>query len=226
MVDNIIETTTHDYEPVNKYIDEKARLRRTRSVWGYTRSLSLFLVALGIFLILAAYAYHIFKKPHQLIESNKTQNERVVKDLIEKDNEIKDLKRKLESDTNNQELQDKIKKLEEEKKQMEEKLKQENEKIVDGKRVVYNETAVKFSKYPEDPKVGEVIVTTGFQWETVDAMRYGERHSSSWCYIGKVGEGEGMSYWFDKPDQDQSVVLREMGITKSEAESYNKYCTN
>ena len=99
-------------------------------------------------------------------------------------------------------------------------------KIVDGKRVVYNETAVKFSKYPEDPKVGEVIVTTGFQWETVDAMRYGERHSSSWCYIGKVGEGEGMSYWFDKPDQDQSVVLREMGITKSEAESYNKYCTN
>ena len=115
MADNIIETRTHDYEPVNKYIDEKARLRRTRSVWGYTRSLALFLVALGIFLILAAYAYHIFKKPHQLIESNKTQNERVVKDLIEKDNEINDLKRKLESDTNNQELQDRIKKLEEEK---------------------------------------------------------------------------------------------------------------
>ena len=70
MVDNIIETTTHDYEPVNKYIDEKARLRRTRSVWGYTRSLALFLVALGIFLILAAYAYHIDRKSTRLNSSH------------------------------------------------------------------------------------------------------------------------------------------------------------
>ena len=66
MDNKTIETIDHDYTPVNKYIDEKARLRRTRSVWGYTRSLALFLIALGIFLILAAYAYHIFKKPHQL----------------------------------------------------------------------------------------------------------------------------------------------------------------
>ena len=61
MSHKIIETTSHDYQPVNKYIDEKARLKRTKSVWGYTRSLALFLVALGIFLILAACAYHIFK---------------------------------------------------------------------------------------------------------------------------------------------------------------------
>lgn len=58
-----IQYKVHDYDPVNKYIDEKARLRRTKSVWGYTRSLALFLVALGIFLIFAAYAYHIFKNP-------------------------------------------------------------------------------------------------------------------------------------------------------------------
>ena len=51
-----IQYKVHDYDPVNKYIDEKARLRRTKSVWGYTRSLALFLVALGIFLIFAAYA--------------------------------------------------------------------------------------------------------------------------------------------------------------------------
>ena len=63
MSHKIIETTTHDYQPVNKYIDEKARLKRTKSVWGYTRSLALFLIALGIFLILATYAYHVFKKP-------------------------------------------------------------------------------------------------------------------------------------------------------------------
>ena len=67
MADKTIETITHNYEPVNKYIDEKARFRRTRSVWGYTRSLALFLIALGIFLILAAYAYHIFKKPHEQV---------------------------------------------------------------------------------------------------------------------------------------------------------------
>ena len=226
MARKTIETISYNYDPVNNYIDDQARLKRSASSWRYAKSTALILVAAGILAVLLAWAYHIYKKPHPILETNKTQNERVVNDLIEKDKSIKNLKEKLESDSDNQDLKDKIKKLEEEKKQMEEKLKQENEKIVDGKRVVYNETAVKFSKYPEDPKVGEVIVTTGFQWETVDAMRYGERHSSSWCYIGKVGEGEGMSYWFDKPDQDQSVVLREMGITKSEAESYNKYCTN
>ena len=62
MVHKIIETTRHDYDPVNKYIDEKARLRRTKSIWKNTRSASLGLIAFGVFLILAAYAYHIFKK--------------------------------------------------------------------------------------------------------------------------------------------------------------------
>ena len=64
MAHRIFETTTHDYDPVNKYIDEKARLRRTKSTWRYTKALALFLLAFGLFLILAAYAYHIFKKPH------------------------------------------------------------------------------------------------------------------------------------------------------------------
>ena len=69
-----IQYKVHDYDPVNKYIDEKARLRRTKSVWGYTRSLALFLVALGIFLIFAAYAYHIFKKPHPIEEILNSDN--------------------------------------------------------------------------------------------------------------------------------------------------------
>ena len=64
MAHRIYETTTHDFDPVNKYIDEKARLRRTKSTWRYTKALALFLLAFGLFLILAAYAYHIFKKPH------------------------------------------------------------------------------------------------------------------------------------------------------------------
>ena len=68
MAHRIYETTTHDFDPVNKYIDEKARLRRTKSTWRYTKALALFLIAFGLFLILAAYAYHIFKKPHPLSE--------------------------------------------------------------------------------------------------------------------------------------------------------------
>ena len=70
MAYKVFETTSHDYDPVNKYIDEKARLRRTKSTWRNTKSLALFLLALGVFLILAAYAYHIFKKPHERLLSN------------------------------------------------------------------------------------------------------------------------------------------------------------
>ena len=110
--------------------------------------------------------------------------------------------------------------------EIEEKLKEKNEKIVDGKRVVYNESAVKFSKYPENPDIGDIVVTTGFQWDTVDSMRYGEPHASSWCYLGVAGEGESISYWFDKSGNDQSVALREMNITETQAKSYKKYCAN
>ena len=80
-----IQYNIHDYEPVNKYIDEKARLRRTKSVWGYTRALALFLVALGIFLILAAYAYHIFKKPHPIEEILNDNNKDIVENTSEKE---------------------------------------------------------------------------------------------------------------------------------------------
>ena len=75
-VDNI-QYNVHDYDPVNKYIDEKARFRRTKSVWGYTRALALFLVSFGAFLILVAYAYHIFKKPYPIEEILKNNNENI-----------------------------------------------------------------------------------------------------------------------------------------------------
>ena len=80
-----IQYKVHDYDPVNKYIDEKARLRRTKSVWGYTRALALFLVALGIFLILAAYAYHIFKKPHPIEEILNDNNKDITENISEKE---------------------------------------------------------------------------------------------------------------------------------------------
>ena len=85
MSNDQIQYNVHDYEPVNKYIDEKARLRRTKSVWGYTRALALFLVALGIFLILAAYAYHIFKKPHPIEEILNNDNKDISQNTSEKE---------------------------------------------------------------------------------------------------------------------------------------------
>ena len=72
--DRSADSRIHDYSPVNKYIDEQARIRRTRSVWGYTRSIALSLAALGIFLLLLALAYWIFNKPYQTTD-NQTQIE-------------------------------------------------------------------------------------------------------------------------------------------------------
>jgi len=221
MSDEKIQYEVHDYDPLNKYIDERSRIKRTRSVWGYTRSLALFLIALGIFLILAAYAYHIFKKPHlQLIEENNTQTERQVNDLIEKDKEIKDLKKQIESNPENEILKNKLKKIEEEKAELEKELEKKNEKIVDGKKVVYIEDPSTFKSTTQ----GEYTIKTGFSWETVDDMRYGEPHTETWCYLTKAGY-EGHTYWFNK-DTDQSSALKMLDMTKSQAESYEKYCAN
>ncbi len=130
MSHKIIETTTHDYQPVNKYIDEKARLKRTKSVWGYTRSLALFLIALGIFLILAAYAYHVFKKPHYL----NTENNQLLKEdkknlldqeLREKQEKIDNLEKKLKESPENNLLKEEITKLQREKKQLENQIEQQ-----------------------------------------------------------------------------------------------------
>ena len=65
MVHKIIETTRHDYDPVNKYIDEKVRLRRTKSIWKNTRSAALGLLALAFFNF-SRICLYIFKKPHPL----------------------------------------------------------------------------------------------------------------------------------------------------------------
>ncbi len=226
MAHRIYETTTHDFNPVNEYIDEKARLRRTKSTWRYTKALALFLLAFGLFLILAAYAYHIFKKPHpRFIQKDNIQTERLVNNLIEKDKKIKNLKKELDTDNDNQELKDRITQLEKEKKEMEEELNKENEKIVDGKKVIYNETSSKFLKYPKNAQPGEIVVTTGLSWDTTESMMYGEPHSSSWCYIERAGD-KGASYWFSEKDKDQTGVLNILGLSKSEAENYEKYCSN
>ena len=216
MAHRIYETTTHDFDPVNKYIDEKARLRRTKSTWRYTKALALFLIAFGLFLILAAYAYHIFKKPHEklLTEEKLTNSEKVIKqnlneEILRKDEKIQNLQKQINTNPENQKLQQELDELKKEKDALENQI----------KNVVYNSDAVVFEKQT----IGDFTITTGFSWNTVDDLRYGKKHVDDWCYLRKSGTT--LDYYYDR-DASQDLNLSAMNITKSEAESYRKYCSN
>ena len=216
MAHRIFETTTHDYDPVNKYIDEKARLRRTKSTWRYTKALALFLLAFGLFLILAAYAYHIFKKPHdkfitqnQVIKSEEKIKQNLNEEISKKETKIQDLESKINTNPENERLKEELEKIKNEKEVLESQL----------QNVVYNNEAVVFDKQT----IGGFVITTGFSWNTVDDLRYGKKHSTDWCYLTKSGTT--LDYDFDSK-ANQDVNLSEMNITKSEAESYKKYCSN
>ena len=216
MAHRIYETTTHDFDPVNKYIDEKARLRRTKSTWRYTKALALFLIAFGVFLILAAYAYHIFKKPHdkvfttnEIIKSEEKIKQNLNEEIVAKEEKIDDLENQIQTNPENQKLKEELDKITKEKEALENQL----------QNVVYNSEAVVFDKQT----VGQFVVTTGFSWNTVDDLRYGKKHTTDWCYLTKSGTT--LDYDFESK-ANQDVNLAEMNISKSEAESYKKYCSN
>ena len=216
MDNKTIETIDHDYTPVNEYIDEKARIRRTKSVWGYTRSLALFLIALGIFLILAAYAYHIFKKPHAIIYSEneiiKSQEEEkdINNDIIEKNDEIQEKENELKNSPENEKLKEELEDLKKEKAELEKKLDD----------VAYTESVSVFKSKDID---NNLTVTTGFKWKKLDNLRSGKKHDSDWCYI--ESNTTTAKYYFDN-QTDQSALLKELGITESEALNYKKNCKN
>ena len=216
MAHRIYETTTHDFDPVNKYIDEKARLRRTKSTWRYTKALALFLIAFGLFLILAAYAYHIFKKPHdkvfttnEIIKSEEKIKQNLNEEIVDKEEKIDDLENQIQTNPENQKLKEELDKITKEKEALENQL----------QNVVYNSEAVVFDK----KTVGQFVITTGFSWNTVDDLRYGKKHTTDWCYLTKSGTT--LDYDFESK-ANQDVNLTEMNISKSEAESYKKYCSN
>jgi hypothetical protein len=169
MSENKITYSVHDYTPVNKYIDEKSRIQNTKSVWGYTKSIALFLLALGLFLILAAYAYHLYKNNYY-------------NDLVEEGKEIN--------------------------------------KTVEGEQVVYSQTV---NRFDESPTIGRFRVITGYKWDTVNDLRFGKPHVSTWCYLELISNGT--KYSFDR-DFDQSGQLNLMNISESEAQSYQNYCSN
>ena len=245
MGSKIVETT-HDYEPINKYIDEKSRIKRTKSVWGYTKSLALFLIALGIFLILAAYAYHIFKKPHPLHQDqiDQEQSENINKEIIKKNNQIQQLEGsiaqlesnigQLEADIENNpenkqltqqlaektEEAEKIKKEAEktikEKEEIEKKLEEKNRKIVDGEVIKYNKTTHQFESVERE---GYLITTRRKYPTTTDLLEQTGKYKET-CYISK----NNMKFEYSEPVEFQMKALNVIGLTENQAMSYKKYC--
>ena len=215
MAHRIYETTTHDFDPVNKYIDEKARLRRTKSTWRYTKALALFLIAFGLFLILAAYAYHIFKKPHSLSEyktetvSSKSIENEFNKEIIEKNNLIEKKNKELQLNPENELLKKEIENLKKEKADIQKKL----------ENVVYDESVTVF----KSKEVDEYTVTTGFAWNKVDDLRFGKEHDSDWCYL--ESNFTSAKYYFNI-EREQNALLNELRLNENQAKNYKKYCKN
>ena len=75
MAHRIYETTTHDFDPVNKYIDEKARLRRTKSTWRYTKSSCIISFSFWLISYFSSICLSYFQKPHDRFFTN----DRVIK---------------------------------------------------------------------------------------------------------------------------------------------------
>ena len=133
MSDEKIQIETHNYDPVNKYIDDQARLKRSASTWRYAKAAALIMVAAGILAVLLAWAYYLYKKPHRLVSlseinqkvlenedrlieaekklpkdseiSTSTKENQLRDQINDKDLEIAKLKQQLENNPENQKLE-------------------------------------------------------------------------------------------------------------------------
>lgn len=75
MSEKKIQINENDYDPVNRYIDDQSSLRRSRSFWGYAKSIALILIALGILAILIAYAFYLYKKKDYQVKVDQIRQE-------------------------------------------------------------------------------------------------------------------------------------------------------
>ena len=155
MSDENIQYDVHDYEPVNKYIDDQSRLKRSASTWRYAKAATLIMVGVGILAVLLAWAYYLYKKPHRLvslseieqrvllneerlidnesrlpvekeIQTNTVSNQ-IQSNINEKDQEILELKKQLENNPANEALIEETKKLEKEKQALQEELNEQSQ---------------------------------------------------------------------------------------------------
>ena len=220
MSDEKIQYEVHDYDPLNKYIDERSRIRRTRSVWGYTRSLALFLLALGIFLILAAYAYHIFKKPHDSVRSDTSVSEdsekQISQEIANKDDEIEKLENQLENNPDNENLKKQIKSLEQEKQELEKKLSEQSNIHTNFTKFKWDYNAVINGK--------KVAVATRYHYkESIDAEPYEIN-----CYVDFLRDDlstlELGTEYSSFPDGISDEHKQTLNASKQDFENLINYC--
>ena len=248
MANKISETTTHNFDAVNQFIDEKARFKRTKSAWGYAKVFTLCILALGIFLILAAYAYHLFKKPHPLeAKFDQQQSEYMNKEIINKNNRIKQLEgnisqlegniAKLKEDVKNnpenqqlkQQIEQKTKEVEtakqvaektrKEKEEIEKKFNEQTQKMIDGKLYKYNQTTFQFVSSPLIDN--KYFVNTRREYATTKDLLDQTGNFKESCYLTDAI----VDYEFDLGSQEtRSQALKVMGLTENQARGYEKYC--
>jgi hypothetical protein len=155
MSDENIQYDVHNYEPVNKYIDDQSRLKRSASTWRYAKAATLVMVGVGILAVLLAWSYYLFKKPHRLVSLNEieqrvllneerlinnesrlpvedeiqtnTVSNQIQSNINEKDQEILELKKQLENNPANEALIEETKKLEKEKQALQKELNIQNQ---------------------------------------------------------------------------------------------------
>ena len=247
MANKISETTTHNFDAVNQFIDEKARFKRTKSAWGYAKVFTLCILALGIFLILAAYAYHLFKKPHNVeAEFDQQQSEYMNREIINKNNRIKQLEgnisqlegniAQLKEDVKNnpenqqlkQQIEEKTKEVEtakqiaektrKEKEEIEKKFEEQTQKMIDGKLYKYNQTTFQFVSSQIIDEKYQVITRKKYP-TTKDLLDQTGNYNET-CYLS-----DGISrFEFDENENQQSESAKTLGLTINQAKGYEKYC--
>ena len=189
MPDEKIQYDVHNYEPVNKYIDDQARLKRSASTWRYAKAATLIMVGIGILAVLLAWAYYLYKKPHRLVSLSEIEQkvlineERLIKNerrlpseeeintsttsnilqskINEKDLEISELKEQInKTNTNDQKLKEE---LEIEKKKAEKDKLDLQKKLNEKKQVKTN--VIHFQYLPADINGNKVQVTTRLYYD-------------------------------------------------------------
>lgn len=196
MSDPSFDHEIHDYTPVNKYIEEQARIRRTRSIWAYTRSIALFLLALGIFLLLLAFAYRWINKPYPE-ETNHTINyvPAVPENIYPgESSQQPDVFPGSKSET--------------------------DKEGIGGNEVIVDQSVTYFTT----KTIGKYSVVTGFTYNSSEGMRSGNKHNSSYCYLN--GSRRATYWFDKKKGtQDEQLQLLNLTENMAISQ-YKKYCTN
>lgn len=107
MAQEKIQINENDFDPVNRFIDEQSAIRRSKSFWGYAKSIALILVALGILAILIAYAFYLYNKKDYQVRVDQVKQQAYERGVSGSRDQIQ----QLESKVNNLESSAKSKQL-------------------------------------------------------------------------------------------------------------------